>query len=164
MLYEGDPLRSIGGRLSPRDLRIDQILREVFAAAAADKDDIGAKAIALSMAAHDGEHYVAHVLPLTSRLRRAKMRAYTAIAAIFVHKAELSAPELIARVNMLTPEELRVLLAVAELGGISKAAEALSIAEKTLRTRLHRLSDRVGLSRQADLCKLFAGFARPLIG
>ena len=70
MLYAGDLLRSIGGRLATSRSRIDQTLREVFAAATGDAG-IGAKAIALPLTAHDGERYVAHVLPLTSGARRA---------------------------------------------------------------------------------------------
>ena len=70
MLYAGDFLRSIGGRLATRDPQVNQTLREVFAACAHGDTGIGAKAIALPLTAHDGERYVAHVLPLTSGERR----------------------------------------------------------------------------------------------
>ena len=90
LLYVGDPLRSIGGRFATRNLHIDQTLREVFAAAAEGDAGIGAKAIALPLTAQDGKCYVAHVLPLTSGLRRATGVTYSSVAAVFVRTAELS--------------------------------------------------------------------------
>src|SRR5262249_15259348 len=101
MLYAGDPLRSMGGRFATRNLHIDQTLREVFAAAAAGDTGIGAKAIALPLTTHDGECYVAHVLPLTSGQRRTAGVNYTSVAAVFVRKAELSAPAIIAQIHEL---------------------------------------------------------------
>ena len=80
------------GRLATRDAQVNQILHEVFAACGHGDTGIGAKAIALPLTAHDGERYVAHVLPLTSGARRAFGIAYTAVAAVFVRKAELGTP------------------------------------------------------------------------
>ena len=60
------------------------------------------------------------VLPLPSGERRRAGAGYAATAALFVRKATLdtpSPPETIARTYKLTPAELRVLLAVVEIGG-----------------------------------------------
>jgi DNA-binding CsgD family transcriptional regulator len=92
--------------------------------------------------------------------------SYAASAALFVHKATLeapSAPETIARLYRLTPSELRVLLAVVQLGGVPEVAGALGIGEATVKTHLHRLFSKTDTSRQADLVKLVAGFSSPLI-
>ncbi len=77
--------------------------------------EIGGKAIALPMTAHDGERYLAHVLPLTSGARSAFGIAYSAVAAVFVRKTALGRPlDVIAENYQLTPTELRVLNAIVE--------------------------------------------------
>jgi DNA-binding CsgD family transcriptional regulator len=83
-----------------------------------------------------------------------------------VHKAKLETPspsEAIARLYKLTPTELRVLLAVVEVGGVPEVAVALGIGEGTVKTHLHRLFAKTDTKRQADLVKLVAGFANPLV-
>ena len=108
-----------------------------------------------------------HVLPLTSGARERGARNYGAVAALFVHKAvaeKPSPPEAIAKAYKPTPMQLRVLLAVVEVGGVPEVAEALGIAETTVKTHLAHLYEKTGARRQADLVKLVAGFANPLIG
>ena len=107
---------------------------------------------------------MAHVLPLTSGLRRETGTAYKAVAMLFVHKASVDAPsppEVIAKTYHLTPTELRVLLGIVEVGGVPEVAETLGIAETTVKTHLGRLYEKTGSTRQADLVKLFAGFRNP---
>src|SRR5882672_2604042 len=89
LLSAGDFLRSDRGRLAARDRQVDEILHETFVAANDAAAGIGVKGIALPLAAHDGERYVAHVLPLTSGARRAAGLAYNAVAALFIRKAAL---------------------------------------------------------------------------
>jgi DNA-binding CsgD family transcriptional regulator len=124
---------------------------------------VGSKGIAVPLPARDGESYVAHILPLT-RERRAGT-AYAAVAAVFVQKAALdtrSPLEAIAKRYKLTPSELRVLVAVVEVGGVRETAQALGLGEPTVKTHLNRLFTKTGTNRQADLVKLMAGFASPL--
>ena len=88
------------------------------------------------------------------------------MAALFVHKAALDAPsplEAIAKAYKLTPTELRVLLAIVEVGGVPEVAEALGIAATTVRTHLHQTYHKTGVNRQADLVKLVAAFSNPLL-
>ncbi len=154
-------------RLVANDPQADQTLADTFATAGNGDAAIGIKGIAVPLVARDGERYVAHVLPLTSGMRRQAGSSYAAAAAVFVQKAALhtpSPPEAIAKAYKLTPMELRVLLAIVEVGGVPEAAEALGIAETTVRTHLHRTYQKTGLKRQADLVKLVAGFANPLVG
>jgi DNA-binding CsgD family transcriptional regulator/PAS domain-containing protein len=167
MLATGDFLHAAGGRLVAGDPQSDLTLREVFAAAGSGDAAIGIKGIAVSLTSRDGERYVAHVLPLTSGARRRAGTSYAAVAALFVHKAALetpSPPEVIARTFGLTPSELRVLLGIVEVGGAPETAEALGIAEETVKTHLKRLFAKTGTTRQADLVKLVAGFSNPLVG
>jgi len=80
---------------------------------------------------------------------------------LFVHKAALktsSPPEAIAKAYDLTPSELRVLLAIVEVGGVPELAEALGIGETTVKTHLGRLYEKTGARGQAELVKLVAGF------
>lgn len=167
MLKAADILRTSGGRLIASDPETDRTLTDTFATAEDGDAAVGIKGIAVPLIAHDGERHVAHVLPLTSGARRRAGVRYAAVAALFVHKAALdrpSPPEAIARAYKLTPMELRVLLAIVEVGGAPEVAEALGIAESTVKTHLGRLYEKTGGSRQADLVKIVAGFSSPLIG
>jgi DNA-binding CsgD family transcriptional regulator len=86
---------------------------------------------------------------------------YGAVAAMFVRKAALdlpSPPVAIAQQFQLTPAELRVLFSIVEIGGVSEVADVLGISEATVRTHLHRLFEKTGTGRQADLVKLVAGY------
>jgi DNA-binding CsgD family transcriptional regulator len=167
ILEAGDFLTAIEGRLVARDPKIDQAFRELFAAAGSGDAAIGARGIALSLRGWNGSRYVAHVLPLTSGARRRAGTAYSAIAALFFCKVATeipSSPDAIARAYNLTPTELRVLIAIVEVGGVPEVATALGVAESTVKTHLSRLFVKTGAGRQADLVKVVAGFATPLAG
>jgi DNA-binding CsgD family transcriptional regulator/PAS domain-containing protein len=167
ILGAGDLLRAVSGRLAAADPQTDAALQDIFAAAGNGDVAVGIKGIALSLPGRDGKHYVAHVLPLTSGARRRAGASYAAAAAVFIHEAALdtpSPPEVIAKAYRLTPTELRVLLAVVEVGGVPEVSEALGIAETTVKSHLSHLFEKTGASRQADLVKLFAGFSSPLVG
>jgi DNA-binding CsgD family transcriptional regulator/PAS domain-containing protein len=167
ILDAGDPLFLLEGRIAARDVRADQALQEVFAASRSGDAAVGTRCIAVSLTAQNGAHHVAHVLPLTSGARRNAGRSYAAAAAIFIRRATLepvSPPELIARTYRLTPTELRVLLAIVEVGGVPDVATVLGIAETTIKTHLRRVFVKTGSERQADLVKIVAGFGSPLAG
>jgi DNA-binding CsgD family transcriptional regulator len=70
----------------------------------------------------------------------------------------------IAKAYKLTPTELRILLAIAEIGGVSEVAEAFGVSETTIKFHLKNLFDKTGARRQTDLVRLLAGFATPLSG
>ncbi len=166
LLDARDFLSVIGGRLVASDAEIDRTLRELFAAAGSGDAAVGTQGIALPLRAKDGSHYAAHVLPLTSGARRLAGMARSATAALFICKvaAEIRSPrEVIARAYHLTPGELRVLLAIVDVGGVPESAAALGIAESTVKTHLGNLFVKTGARRQADLVKIVAGFASPLI-
>jgi DNA-binding CsgD family transcriptional regulator len=158
-------LHAAGDRLVVRDVKMHHALMDVLAAAGSGDGAVGARGVALPLATREGSAYLAHVLPLTSGARKKAGNAYSAAAAVFVRKAELelpSTPEIIASHYRLTPSELRVLLAVIEVGGVPEVAEALGIADTTVKTHLGNVYGKTGTSRQADLVKLVAGFQSPL--
>jgi DNA-binding CsgD family transcriptional regulator/PAS domain-containing protein len=166
MLQGASVLHAELGRLIANDPLARRTLAETFATAGNGDAAVGIKGIAVPLVARDGERYVAHVLPLTSGARRQAGASYAAVAALFVHKAALdtpSPPEAIAKAYKLTPMELRVLLAIVEVGGVPEVAEAFGVAETTVRTHLHQTYQKTGVNRQADLVKLVAGFSNPLL-
>jgi DNA-binding CsgD family transcriptional regulator/PAS domain-containing protein len=166
MLDERSVLRAGGGRLAAIEPGANHELNQTVALAGGGDATVGVKGIAVPLTTRDGEHYVAHALPLTSGERRRAGAGYAAVAALFVRKGGLGAPTppaAIARLYKLTPSELRVLFAVVEIGGVPEVAEALGISEATVKTHLHRLFGKTDTRRQADLVKLVAGFASPLV-
>jgi DNA-binding CsgD family transcriptional regulator len=166
MLDAADVLRVDGGRLICSDAQAGRALADAFVTAGNGDAAIGVKGVAVPLVARDGARHVAHVLPLTSGARRQAGTSYAAVAALFVHKAALDAPsppEAVAKAYGLTPMELRVLLAVVEVGGVAEVAEALGIAETTVKTHLGRVYKKTETGRQAELVKLVAGFSNPLV-
>jgi DNA-binding CsgD family transcriptional regulator len=120
----------------------------------------------VALTASDGDHYVAHVLPLTAGARRQVGAGFEAIAAVFVKKAALDMPspqDIIAKFYKLTPTELRVLFAIVQVGGVPEVAESMGISPSTVKTHLRRLFVKTGTDRQADLVKLVAGYVNPLV-
>jgi DNA-binding CsgD family transcriptional regulator len=165
IIEAADFLRSVCGRLVVSDPPVNAALRDILAAANAGDAALGTKGIALPLTAHDGERYVAHVLPLTSGARRVTCLVTNAVAALFIRKTALEAfapPEVIGEMYKLTPTELRVLLAIVDIGGVPEVAAALGVAVTTIKTHLSRLFEKTGVARQADLVKLVAGFSTPL--
>jgi DNA-binding NarL/FixJ family response regulator len=166
LLDERSVLRAGSSGLAAIEADADRELSQALALAAGGDASIGTKGVAVPLKARDGEHYVAHALPLASGERRRAGAGYAATAALFVRKATLdvsSPPETIARLYKLTPTELRVLLAIVEVGGVPEVAEALGIGEATVKTHLHRLFAKTETTRQADLVKLVAAFSNPLV-
>jgi DNA-binding NarL/FixJ family response regulator len=75
------------------------------------------------------------VLAPTACPRRKAGASYAAVATVFVHKTGLGAGG--GRQGFcLTPAELRVLFAIAEVGGVPDVADELGLSEGTVQTRL----------------------------
>jgi DNA-binding CsgD family transcriptional regulator len=167
VLDAADILRAVSGRLVAGDAQINETLREILMVGDGCDPFPGFRHTALPMRARDGERYVAHVLPLTSGARRRAGVPYDAVAALLVRKAALEAfspSEVIGTMYKLTPTELRVLLAIVDIGGVPEVAAALGVAASTIKTHLSRLFQKTGVGRQADLVKLVAGFSTLLAG
>jgi DNA-binding CsgD family transcriptional regulator len=167
MLAERDVLCAPGGRLGAVDAPAAHALLETFAAAGSGDMALGRRGIAVPLKAHDGERYLAHVLPLTSGRRRTAGVSYAAVAVIFVHKAALDLPsplEAIAQHFRLTPMELRVLFTIVEMGSVPEVADVLGISEATVKTHLHHVFQKTKTGRQSELVKLVAGYSNPLLG
>ena len=161
IVLAGDYLRAVGGKLSARQPETNQLLQEAFRSAGDGDVAISNKSVAIPLLAADGTRHVASLLPLTRR--RAAGIDGSATAAVFVHKAALELPNppgVIASAYKLTKAELRVLLALMQLGGGPEVAEALGVGSGTVKTHLRNLFRKTGTKHQADLVKLVAGFSQ----
>lgn len=165
ILHERAVLRAAAGTLVACEANAARVLKEVLAITAGGATP-SSGGVAVPLSTGDGRHYILHVLALTSGARRRAGATYAAVAALFIHKAGLEgsfAHDAIARLYNLTPTESRVLLAIVEVGGVPETAQAMGIAEATVKTHLHRLFGKTGATRQADLVKLVASFSNPLL-
>jgi DNA-binding CsgD family transcriptional regulator len=165
MVSEAAALRAPSGKLGAIDGQADQALLDSFSAAARGDALLGTKGIAVPLKARDGSRYVAHVLPLTSGLRRKAGTAYSAAATVFVRKAELdlpSPPEAVGKEFRLTPAEQRVLFAIVEVGSVLEVSQVLGISEATVKTHLQHLFEKTDTHRQTELVKLVAGYSNAL--
>ncbi|MEQ1522241.1 MAG: helix-turn-helix transcriptional regulator [Aestuariivirga sp.] len=166
LIAASDIVQVADGRLSLMDPEFMQALLGVLAAGIGADASPAGQTVARALVARDGTRYAANILPLASGLRRRAGATYKAVAALFIHAATLEpAPPaaVIARTWKLTPTELRVLLAIVEVGGVPDVAVALGIAETTVKTHLSHLYAKTGTHRQVDLVKLVAGFSSPLL-
>ena len=146
-----------------RSSAANSALRDIFrdAGAVASAAASGQK---IPLPSHDGSYYIAQIIALPSLLRNGAEPAGGAVGALLVWKAEVDSQSwagLIDRTFGLTPAELRVLQSIVDVGGVPETAAALGIAETTVKTHLHRVFAKTGVSRQADLVKLAAGFSNP---
>jgi DNA-binding CsgD family transcriptional regulator len=165
LLRPGGPLQLRDNRITSANRDAATAIAEMIAAAGRGDTATGTRGVSLPLRDRDGVPYAVHLLPLSSGARRHAGARYAATAALFVHKADIdipAAPEVIARTFELTLSELRVMLAIVEVGGVPETALALGIAESTVKTHLHQVFAKTGTSRQADLVRIVAGFAGPL--
>jgi DNA-binding CsgD family transcriptional regulator len=166
MLAQGVLARGSSGKLALYDSSAVQGLDEIFGITESGYPDAEPRGGAIPLTARDGEHYVAHVLPLTAGSRRQAGASSEAIAAVFVKKAALDMPSpqnIIAKFYKLTPTELRVLFGIVQVGGVPEVAQSMGISPSTVKTHLRRLFAKTGTDRQADLVKLVAGYVNPLV-
>lgn len=165
MLRAGLVLSDPRGKLAAADVDGDRALKEAVAAAATGNAAGKRAGAGLTLRARDGNYYVVHILPLSGGKRRAAGAPYSAVAAVFVRKADLALPhpvEALAKHCKLTAAETQVLLAIVELCGVPEVARSLEISQATVKTHLQRIFDKTGSTRQAQLVKLVAGFTSPI--
>lgn len=167
MLGAGDVLRDAKSTLAAAEPLANRALHDAIAGALGGDLVLGSRGIAIPLVSRDGTPYVAHILPLTAGARRQAGLSHAAVAAAFVHKAALGGPlplEAIAKHFHLTSAELRVLVAIVEVGGVPEVAPVLGISQTTVKAHLRNIFEKTGATRQAGLVKLVAGFTSPLAG
>jgi len=165
MLNDGNVLHANGRPVAP-EIHADEVLSDVFVAAGNGDAALAEKGVAARLAARDGDRFVTHVLPLTSGTRRQAGVSYAAVAAVFVQKADQDpspAVQTLAEQYGLTAAELRVLIALTDVGGVAEVAAALKLSPATVRTHLRHVFEKTGVRRQADLIKLMASYPAPIL-
>ena len=163
MLNDGNVLHA-NGRLVAFDAKGDQELHDIFAAARDGDAALGGKGVAVQLTARNGDRFITNVLPLTTGARRKAGVPYSAVAAVFVQRAGNDTPpslDALAERYQLTPAELRVLIAIIDIGGVPEVAAALHLSQATVRTHLRHVFEKTGVRRQADLVKLIASQSSP---
>jgi len=160
MLADGDLIAMVGDRVVARNTQADKIFRGLFDLVAGGASLTDRRKIELMTSSGD-QHYLAHAVPMAHARNLQRDRV---AMALFLQKVSM-APQLatgaMTAAFRLTPSELRVLMAIVELGGVTDIAAKLGIAETTVKTHLGRLFEKTGARRQADLVKIAAGFAAP---
>lgn len=154
-------LAMVGDRIVARNTQTDKIFRGLSEIDAGNETRSAARRQIELATSVDGQHYLLHAFPL-KRYRTPSRDA--AATVLFVQKASAAtwlAADAIAAAFRLTPSELRVLMAIIEIGGVPDIAAKLGIAETTVKTHLGRLFEKTGAGRQADLVKIATGFAVP---
>lgn len=165
-LAEAGLLAEVDGRLRPTQGDAARLLREALQASASDLA-LASQPVAIPLGVHAGDTWVAHLVSLRQGSRRQAGRRYDAVAALFIHRAEVPRPTLVQVITTqfkLTAAEARVLFALLAAEGIAETAAVLGISDETVKTHLKRIYGKTGVSGQAELFKLLLGFANPMLG
>lgn len=164
MLSAGAPILSRGGALHASSSQATLSLTTAIARAASNEAQIGLAGIGVPVTSPGGRPAIAHVLPLKSGKLRPDL-APGAVAAVFVTPAQIDTVppvDALAALYELTPTEARVLVAIASGKNRAAAAEALGIADSTVKTHLARVFEKTGTSEQSELAKLVASLTPPI--
>jgi DNA-binding CsgD family transcriptional regulator len=151
-------LSSVHGVLTANDARNNQGLRR-----AAQMPDMETESLLLETA--EGRFAVATVLPLTSGLREAHGRQFSASAAIFVHHQPAFDEGLVTTLGAafgLTGAEARVLSDLLEGLSLPDAAARHRISVNTVRWHLKRLFEKTNTNRQSDLVRIASAAIPPI--
>jgi DNA-binding CsgD family transcriptional regulator/PAS domain-containing protein len=161
LFADANLLALVGERIVARNTQVDKIFRGLCEIDP-DSGALSAARRQIELATSvEGQHYLLQAFPLK---RDRSLSGDVAATALFVQKVSTTpwlAADAIAAAFRLTPSELRVLMAIVEIGGVPDIAAKLGIAETTVKTHLGRLFEKTGAGRQADLVKIAAGFAVP---
>lgn len=161
MLMLGAVLRQVHDRLTVLDPAADAALGKVVGELAGPAAAVGSQGIAVPLTASLEEPWLATVLPLSDHVRlRADVPA-AAVAAIFVREARTDIDGAVGRAaaqHKLSPAETRVLRALLDAGGLTRAASELGLSRSTAKSHLERIFSKTGSHSQAELVKRVLGF------
>jgi DNA-binding CsgD family transcriptional regulator/PAS domain-containing protein len=153
MLRQGDPIRAAKGRLRLAEEIVPGHLEAAVQAAANGAAAIGRRGIGIPARRDDGSPLVTHVMPLEGR----QGQALDADAVVFVADsggAEPAPGQSLELLFGLTPAEARAFELVVSGRPSGSIAQAMGVAESTLRTHLLRVFDKTGRHSRAALVQL----------
>ncbi len=128
----------------------------------ADEAGLGAQGLGIPATRRDGSPAALYVLPLSAR---PGWQPDLAVAAVFVASAgtRYAVPDdLVGRLFGLTPAEARVCALLVQGLGAQDIADALDVADTTVKTHIRRIYDKTGVRRQPELVHLVTAFAAPI--
>jgi DNA-binding CsgD family transcriptional regulator/PAS domain-containing protein len=162
MLRDGSPIQSAKNVLQATAPSAASELRSALALAAGNEAGIGKTGLAIRLTEPDVPPIFAHVLPLTGSDFRTRLQP-AAVAAVFIGAppdAQEGADALAAAYG-LTPAETRVLASLFGGRTLTETAAALGIAGTTAKTHLEHIFLKTGVTRQAELMRLWTGLISP---
>jgi DNA-binding CsgD family transcriptional regulator/PAS domain-containing protein len=162
MLREGGAVQSVQGILQATAPSAASELRSAFILAARNEASIGKTGLAIRLTEPDMSPIFAHVLPLTGSDFRTRLQP-AAVAAVFIGAPpdEQDGADAVAAAFGLTPAETRVLASLFAGRTLGETAATLGIAGTTAKTHLEHIFLKTGVTRQAELMRLWAGLTSP---
>jgi DNA-binding CsgD family transcriptional regulator/PAS domain-containing protein len=162
MLGGGGPIQSAQGVLRATAPSAASELRSALALAAGNEAGIGKAGLAIRLTEPDVPPVFAHVLPLTGSDFRTRLQP-AAVAAVFIGappEAQDGA-DAVAAAFGLTAAETRLLASLFAGRTLAETAATLGITRPTAKTHLEHIFLKTGVTRQAELMRLWTGLISP---
>jgi DNA-binding CsgD family transcriptional regulator/PAS domain-containing protein len=162
MLDEGGPIQSSQGILQATAPSATSELRSALALAAGNEAGIGKTGLAVRLTESDAPPILAHVLPLTGSDFRTRLQP-SAVAAVFIGAPPdaQDGADAVAAAFGLTPAETKVLASLFAGRTLNETAATLGITRPTAKTHLEHIFSKTGVTRQAELMRLWTGLISP---
>jgi DNA-binding CsgD family transcriptional regulator/PAS domain-containing protein len=137
-------------------------LSAAIALAADNEAAIGKTGLAVRLIGRDGTPLFAHVLPLTGSDFRIQVQP-AAVAAVFIGAPPdaQEGAEAVAAAFGLTPAETKVLASLFAGRTLTETAATLGLARTTAKTHVEHIFMKTGVTRQAELMRMWTGLISP---
>jgi DNA-binding CsgD family transcriptional regulator/PAS domain-containing protein len=161
MLDEDGPIQSLQGVLQATAPSATAELRSALVAAR-NEAGIGKIGLAIRLTDPDVPPIFAHVLPLTGSDFRTRLQP-AAVAAVFIGAPPdaQDGADAVAAAFGLTPAETKVLASLFAGHTLVETAATLGITRPTAKTHLEHIFLKTGVTRQAELMRLWTGLISP---
>jgi DNA-binding CsgD family transcriptional regulator len=161
MLDHGTPVQSARGILQATASSAASELRSALSFAARNEARIGKTGLAIRLTEPEEPPIFAHVLPLTGSDFRTRLQP-AAVAAMFIGAPdEQDGADTVAAAFGLTPAEARVLASLFAGRTLVETAAMLRISRATAKTHLEHIFLKTGVTRQAELMRLWTELISP---
>jgi DNA-binding CsgD family transcriptional regulator len=162
MLDAGGPIQSAQGVLQATAPSAASELRSALTLAAGNEAGFGKIGLAIRLNEPDVPPIFARVLPLTGSDFRTRLQP-AAVAAVFIGTPPdaQDGADAVAAAFGLTPAETKVLASLFAGRTLAETAATLSITRPTAKTHLEHIFLKTGVTRQAELMRLWTGLISP---
>jgi DNA-binding CsgD family transcriptional regulator len=162
MLDKGGPIQSLQGVLQATAPSAASELRSALALATRNEASIGKTGLAICLTEPDVPPIFAHVLPLTGSDFRTRLQP-AAVAAVFIGAPPdaQEGADAVGAAFGLTPAETKVLASLFGGRTLAETTATLGITGPTAKTHLVHIFLKTGVTRQAELMRLWTGLISP---